>query len=312
MPDAGKSPIIRAYTARIDDVNARDRTLVATINTGSIDRYKTCIMPRGIDVSNYLKNRVVLWEHGRDPMRGSMPIGRNEWVRPIIGPDGPEMRAKTCFFERGRKGDEFTERLFECYKDGDMRAWSVNIIPTEDCSPPTKDEIRQNPSLVDCWMMYRNSELAEYSAVAVGGQAEALTKDEGRSVLKCVSRGLVLPPDLVLQARRAAVEITEEVARRRLGRDGAKYLVYSRDGQELGRHDADAAARSQLAGLLADEIDDDQVEPDPPPEPELPPLGGRSYEAYRADMIGQVRGLFDDRAIKAELEMNRDWHRGRV
>jgi hypothetical protein len=306
------APIVRGYIARVEDVNPRERSLVAKINTGCVDRYRTMIDPKGIDYRAYMGNPVVLCEHGR--ANDGMPIGRNGSIRPSIGPDGPELIAKTHFYS-GKKSNEFIDRLWECYKDGDMRAWSVNIIPKENCSGPTKDEIRARPELVDCWMMYRNSELAEYSAVAVGGNAEALTCDEARSVLKCVSRGLTLPADLVARARRAAIVVTDEIARRRIGRDGAKYLVLSRDGQELGRHDEEEDALEQLAGLLADELDD-QVEPEPeptaPPEPELPPLGGRSYAEKRAEMIGQVRGLFDEKAIEAEIRMHREWHQGKV
>lgn len=302
MPDTAGPPVVRSYIARVDDVDSRSRSLVATINTGSVDRYRTTIDPKGIDYRNYMKNRVVLWEHGRDPQRGSMPIGRNEWMRPVIGPNGPELRAKTCFHS-GRKGDEFTERLFECYKDGDMRAWSVNVVPMEGCGPPTRDEIEKNSELADCLCCYRNSELAEYSAVSVGGQAEALTCDEARSILKCVSRGLTLPGDLVAAAKRAEAAADPTAIARRIGRDGPKYLALARDGQEIGRYDTEQEAREQVARLLADEHE-------PDPEPELPPLGGRPLAARRAEVLGQLRGLMDQ--ARADWEMQRDWQRGRV
>ena len=61
--------IIRAYIARVDDVNPKERSVVAKINTGALDRFRTTIDPKGVDLSNYNANRVVLWEHGMDPTR---------------------------------------------------------------------------------------------------------------------------------------------------------------------------------------------------------------------------------------------------
>ena len=112
MPDtAALEPIVRAYLARVDDVNPKERSVVGKINTAALDRFGTVIDPKGVELSNYNANRVVLWEHGQDPLRGAMPVGRNGWIRPAIGPDGPELIAKTHFHDKASgKGDEFTER----------------------------------------------------------------------------------------------------------------------------------------------------------------------------------------------------------
>jgi hypothetical protein len=302
MPTSAE-PIVRAYVARVEDVNPRERTMVAKINTGSLDRYRTVIDPRGIDRTNYTRNPVVLWEHGQDPARGAMPIGRNSSIRPAIGPDGPELIAKTQFFEKGKKGDDFTERLWECYRDGDMRAWSVNIIPSpEGCSSPTKDEIRERPELADCWMMYRRSDLAEYSAVAVGGNAEALTCDEARGVLKCISRGLDLPPDLVAAARRLTITIDPAIAARRISRDAEWYLVLADDGSEVGRYRTDDEARAKLTDLLRSA----------PTEPELPALAGRSYNETLREQFEAARNVFSAERMKTEALEYRDWLQGKV
>ena len=48
-----------------------------------------------------------------DLARGSLPVGRNDWIRPAIGPKGPELIAQTRFFDpTSRKSDEFTDRAF--------------------------------------------------------------------------------------------------------------------------------------------------------------------------------------------------------
>lgn len=310
-------PIIRAYRARVDDVNRRERSIVAKINTSCVDYYRTVIDPRGIDLgddrSGYRGNPVVLWEHGRDPARGSLPVGRNGWVRPAVGPNGPELVAKTGFYEKGKKGDEFTEKLFEMYADEDMRGFSVNVVPDESrSSPPTHDEIRERPELKDCVMMYRGGRLAEYSAVAVPGNPEALTVDEARSVLRCVSRGLALPADLVARARRTAGDDGdgEPPAERRIVKEGDKWCVYSEDGKRMGEYDSKAEAEKRLA-----EIEYFKHHPEksaPPAEPQLPPLGGRSYDERRAEVLAQMRGLFAPAKLAEDLRARADLARGKV
>ena len=167
---APPTPILRAYEATIEDVSKTDRSIVAKINTGDVDRYRTVIEPNGIDLTAYRKNPCVLWEHGKDPQRGSLPIGRNQWIK--SGGSGNGMLiAKTLFGK-----DEYSQSLFDMYEDGTLRGWSVNILPdNKRCSPPTKEEMRARPELSECTMMYRFGELAEYSGVAVPGNAETLS-----------------------------------------------------------------------------------------------------------------------------------------
>ena len=162
--------VCRAYEATIEDVSKADRSIVAKINTGDVDRYRTVISPDGIDLKGYRANPVVLWEHGKDPQRGSMPIGRNLWIK-NNGSGNGMLVAKTLFGK-----DTYSQSLFDMYEDGTLRGWSVNILPdSKMCSPPTKEEMRARPELADCTMMYRGGELAEYSGVAVPGNAETLS-----------------------------------------------------------------------------------------------------------------------------------------
>lgn len=163
-------PLLRAYEASIEDVNKDTRSIVSKINTGDIDRYRTVISPEGIDLTAYRKNPCVLWEHGKDPQRGSLPIGRNQWIKSSESKNGM-LVAKTLFGK-----DEYSQALFDMYVDGTLRGWSVNILPdNKRCSPPTKEEMRARPELSECNMMYRSGELAEYSGVAIPGNAETLS-----------------------------------------------------------------------------------------------------------------------------------------
>jgi hypothetical protein len=195
------SPLIRAIEARVDDVDKKKKTITARLNSCALDRYMTVIDARGMDLRAFRNNPTMLFEHGLCPTRGAMPAGVWRKVWQAIGPDGPELLGTAEFFRKADgKGDDFTERLFQCYADGDMKAFSVRVIPRAGCGPPTREEIRARPELADCVCMYRSTELAEASCVAVGGNADCLTVSEARSVLKLVSRGLALKPGLVRHA----------------------------------------------------------------------------------------------------------------
>jgi hypothetical protein len=328
-------PAVRAYVARVEDVIPAKRTLVAKINTSCIDRYGTVIEPKGIDRRNFDRNPVVLYEHGFDARRGSLPVARSKWTRIGTGPNGPELLAQPEFYGPGNKGDDFTELLWECYRDGDLRAFSVRVIPTADCGPPTKEEIRARPELVDCQWMYRKSELAEYSCVAVPGNAECLTMDEARSVRRLVSRGLTLPADLVSRAEAMAEDADpdgglltkEERARISHDADRGKYCVHARDGNVLGEHNDISAARYQLKGILECERAEDEAAGRSAPEPELPPLtgravlplpplGGKPAVDRKAELAAQIQRLFDPAKIQAEIEQRaeaaRAYRAGRV
>lgn len=223
------SSVVRAYEAVVDDVQAGERSVVSKINTVAVDRYRTIIKPDGADLEGYRRNPVVLWEHGKDPQRGTMPIGRNQWIKS----DSKQIIAKTVF-----RNDDYSQMLFEAYQDGGLRGWSVNILPSES-SPPTQDEMRSAPQLETCQMVYRKWELAEYSGVSVPGNADTLTL--------IASRGIYVPDGSI--TRDATVE-------RYITHDGGEYVVHAESGKVLGKHKSKADAEKQLAAIEAHKHDE--------------------------------------------------------
>lgn len=178
------APFKRAFDAEVDDVDAGKRWVVARIGTAAVDKLKTVVDPAGMDKADFLKNPVVLWEHGLDRVRGRVPIGRSAWLKPAKG--GTVTLAKTIFAD-----DEFSRGLFDLYKDRVLRGWSIYGRPSKapgKVGPPTAAELRARPELADCKTVYRSWTLFEYSAVSVPANADALTE--------AVSRGLWLPESL--------------------------------------------------------------------------------------------------------------------
>ena len=319
MPDTAAQLVTRAYVARVDDVIKKDRSLVARLSTAALDRYSTVIEPKGMDLRAYNENKVVLYEHGMDPVRGTMPVGRNGWLKPVIGQDGPELIGKTFFHGKEKKGDDFTERLFEMYRDGDMKGFSVRVMPTVNCSPPTTDEIRARPELANCYMMYRGTELCEYSAVSVPGNAECLTLDEARSVLKITARGLTLPAAVVDRAKALVEASSPPGIGRYIIHDGAKWHLLDDDGRVISEHDTREEAEKARDQQTAEQVEkqaehggggnDDTTKA---VALSLPPLPGRSYADSQAELLGQLRTAFDLKALTQAIIDRRDQARGRV
>jgi hypothetical protein len=245
--------MLRIYRAEVSDVNRKRRSIVATINTDSVDGYGTVVDPNGMDRSGY--NDIVLWEHGLSVMRGTLPVGNCGFMRLIQDRGRTLTRAETIFYAKGSKGDDFTENLFQMYDDGDLTGFSVNGTPDMSrCSRPTKEELKARPELEGCKMIFRSWKLKEYSACWEPVNKECVTERQARSIIRAVDRGFDLDPELV------------------------------------------KAAKKSLE----------------PPAPALPPLGGRSYEAYKADVLSRLRGLFDPKKIEEQLRMQADYARGKV
>src|SRR5262249_34683164 len=159
--------------------------------------------------------------------------------------------------------DEYSQTLFEMYRDGYLSGWSVRALPQEGTyGPPTYEEKRARPELEECETVYRKWELAEYSAVAVPGNADALTT--------LVNRGIWVPDEAMEQARGQLLPIKppprsnddgvsasdDEVTGdddgepdeefRYIRKKGDKFNVYSESGKLLGSHDDRASAVKQL------------------------------------------------------------------
>ncbi len=170
--------LIRSFEGNIDSVLEGERAVVARINTSTIDRLRTIIDPLGCDVSHFNKTRSVLWNHGLDPIRGTVPIGAG-WAK--VRRSERDMLGKTSFAK-----DDFSSQLFDSYKDGTLRGWSIKA-GVHEASPPTQEEIRSRPELEECETIYRKWDLIEFSATPTPGNSDCLTM--------LVSRGLITAPE---------------------------------------------------------------------------------------------------------------------
>jgi hypothetical protein len=213
----------RDISAPIENVELRPRALTCRVGSNGIDRYQTVVRPSGIDVAAF--NRLggpVLWMHGKEA-RGSLPVGKAQ-VRYRPPPDD-DLVARVVF-----RDDEFSRELFSCYADGSLTGWSVRALPhSQQCWPPSYEEIRHRPELERAQTVFRSAELVECSAVAIPGCASAVTL--------MIERGLWTEPQArqYLATHRLPDRPPSQPARApqpdgglRLEYQGQQWLVYDR------------------------------------------------------------------------------------
>lgn len=125
------------------------------ISDGSMDRHGTRINPNGWDLSEFSKSPIALWAHGRDPVRGTLPIGRWENLRVEAG----KLIGRLVLADE--KTGTFVDEIRSLVKQGILRAVSVGM-------DYIKEGKRGGP-----WEIERAG-LREVSLVAVGSNPNAL------------------------------------------------------------------------------------------------------------------------------------------
>lgn len=136
--------------------------IVAVINTADLDRYGTIVDPKGCDFEQYLRNPIVLWQHGMDMAIGNWPVGA---VQSITRSDA-EMEVELSFDTESELGAEL-DRL---YRKKILRGFSIGFLPSD-----AVFEMVEGKEI----MRYTKWELLELSAVSVPANAQALSRAVG-------------------------------------------------------------------------------------------------------------------------------------
>jgi len=173
-------------TAKIEEVNAEERSVTAIISTGSVDRDEEVLVPKGAILDNYLKNKVVLWSHDSF----SPPVGKAVWVKKRRN----DIIAKAIFALTER-----AEEIWQLFKGGFLNAFSVGFIPLE-YREPTPDDIKKTPEYASARRLYTKWELLEFSAVAVPANPEALALAVKQHKIKIDKLGEFELPELITKS----------------------------------------------------------------------------------------------------------------
>lgn len=159
MPDMIKKQFIGKA-----EVDEDERTITATISTNIVDREHEVLLPKGAEFENYMRNPVVLWAHDYK----DTPIAKTKWIKGHPQGRPKEVRALMKFADT-EKADE----IYQLYKDGFLKAFSVGFMPKE-THHPTPEEIKKHPEWAEAQLIYDKWELLEFSAVPVPANPEAL------------------------------------------------------------------------------------------------------------------------------------------
>ena len=147
---------------KAEEVDTEQRTVVAIVSTGVVDRQKEVLKPSGVLLDNFVKNPVVPWSHNsQDP-----PIGKALWVKKGY----KRVLAKVKF-----AATERAEEVWQLFKQGFLNAFSVGFIPVKG-HRPTPDEIKKSPELAEARFIYDEWELLEFSPVTIPANPEALSQ----------------------------------------------------------------------------------------------------------------------------------------
>ena len=146
------------------DINEEERSVIAVISTDSIDRDNEVLVPKGMESENFQKNPVVPWSHNTY----QPPIGKALWLKRIPKRNPTKIVAKVKFATT-----ELAEEVWQLFRGGFLKAFSVGFIPKEG-HRPTPDDIKANPNLAEARFMFTKWELTEFSPVTVPANADAL------------------------------------------------------------------------------------------------------------------------------------------
>jgi len=138
---------------------ADDETYTFEVNNDEVDRHRTIIEPEGGDVEHFRENNpVVLWQHGIDPQRGELPIGRVEQLN--YNDSRGAWIARIRFYE-----DEFSQNVRRMVDEGFLNMSSIQFDPND-------SEMRETDS--GRVRAYTDWELLEVSIVSIGSNRGAL------------------------------------------------------------------------------------------------------------------------------------------
>jgi len=144
------------YFSAVVKAEKDDRIIEAIGSTSKVDRDKEIVNVKGMDISAYKQNPVLLWSHQHD----MPPIGRAEKITKTK--DG-ELKFELKFAEEDI--NPFADVIYKLYKNKYLNSFSIGFMP--DFKEVTYDEKKGITT-------YNKAELLELSAVPVPANSGAV------------------------------------------------------------------------------------------------------------------------------------------
>lgn len=209
--------LIRSAQAEVVHSDAAKREIVAVVATDTLDARKVVVDPRGLDLRAFERNSVVLWDHGKDPTRGAIPIGKS--LKTWIDEDGGVTRlmalVKFC-------RDTYSMSIFDMHAEGKLSQWDIQVLPEHSAtSAPTERELRVRPGLKGCKLLCRAGELASISAVPYSSGRGTETVSVERSLREQIQDEYRAMTDSLVASIKEVLD-QEDAEFRQLGRQWLK------------------------------------------------------------------------------------------
>lgn len=191
----------KALNGLVEEFADDERTITARVSTNDRDRDGEIVEPKGIDLKAYRDNAVLLWAHDYK----TPPVGRALWSK-------TDETGLVCKFQFAQT--QFAEDIYQLYKGGFMRAFSIGFIPVDF---DTREKVHKKISLL------------EVSCVPVPANERAL-------VMEAYAKGLVhsetMKKDYDLDAPAAPAEPVAEAAPAEPEVDTIEYIAPAPEAKE--------------------------------------------------------------------------------
>lgn len=208
-------------------MSSDDKRTTIRFTTSEVDRHGTIVDPRGIDFTHYMRNPVVKWNHGNDPMRGNLPIAKAT----RIWPDGDSHVAEVEWYD-----DEFSQNIKRMMKGGFVNMASFSWIPVE--MDETTVEGRKVP-------VFKRAEALEFSIVDIGSNRGSHVIERSFSAMNAEVEALKMEIEQLKQQRSAATGERAEPDAAPLDSDEAGTAETSASGVPESSADKPEAAKQE-------------------------------------------------------------------
>jgi phage head maturation protease len=166
--------LYKAFQAEILDQKPHDRrSLWAVASLEEPDREGDVILAEGWELENYRKNPVILFAHKYD----QPPVARAV----EIGVSQGRLRFKAQF--PGRKEYPFADTVYQLYRGGYLRSFSVGFIPKLWEDRESRQEGRFAAANPPKARLFRRQELVEISVVPIPTHPKALAEAQKKGLL---------------------------------------------------------------------------------------------------------------------------------
>lgn len=185
----------KGYEVTIEEQDDEGRTITARVSTADRDRDGEIVEPKGIELKDYRLNPVLAWCHKYD----HPAVGKALWSK-------TDANGLICKFQFAET--QFADELYQLYKGGFMKAFSIGFIPME-YDQKTKTHEKISLLEVSAVLVPANQSALVMEAYAKGLiKSDALKKDLGIEPYPDVD---FTPSSIVLPITANAVEEVKAV-----------------------------------------------------------------------------------------------------